>query len=355
MDEQKGISVVICCYNSSVKLFPTLEHLAKQDIDNRFPWEIIIIDNNSTDDTVSLAQEWWKELGNPAPLSIEYEKKPGAGHARNKGVWVAAYDYILFCDDDNWLDKNYLALGFDILSAHSEFGLLSGRNEGITEGAFPEWFYSMQGAFAVGTPYLNSRDITKFTTWSAGLFGRKLILRKVFSEIVPLICNGRTGDQPLSGEDNEICKRTALLGYKIQYDYRLFFRHFMAKERLNETYVENLWKGFGPVGDIMKIYDKCIAISMASFKSRIYLALSSMLKIIFGLFPGQKRHFKFGWDNLYLLTGIRLFSTPQSRLVYHYFKKVAVPFRAEHEAAINSIKKIPAHYSGLPFLQVQNP
>ena len=98
----KGVSVIICCYNSSKRLGETLKHLSVQKI-NDTPCEIIIVDNASTDNTASLARETWDALGSSIPMRIINESKPGLSHAREAGINASSYTYIIFCDDDNWL------------------------------------------------------------------------------------------------------------------------------------------------------------------------------------------------------------------------------------------------------------
>src|SRR5882757_8940798 len=104
-----GVSVIICCYNSAVRLPQTLKHLAEQNVPENLLPEIILVNNASTDDTVAVATETWNRFG---PKNIEFkivnEPEPGQMHARKKGAEEARYECIIFCDDDNWLDKNYV-------------------------------------------------------------------------------------------------------------------------------------------------------------------------------------------------------------------------------------------------------
>jgi glycosyltransferase involved in cell wall biosynthesis len=111
-----GISVIICCYNSSLRLPKTLEYLSNQATGNLFPWEIILVDNNSSDNTSVIATNFWASLDIDVPLIIVEESKPGLIYARNTGINKANYDFLIFCDDDNWLNKNYLCNVYKILN-----------------------------------------------------------------------------------------------------------------------------------------------------------------------------------------------------------------------------------------------
>jgi cellulose synthase/poly-beta-1,6-N-acetylglucosamine synthase-like glycosyltransferase len=54
-----GVSVVICCYNSSQRLPQTLGHLLAQECEVDLPWEVIVVDNASTDGTAEVARSVW--------------------------------------------------------------------------------------------------------------------------------------------------------------------------------------------------------------------------------------------------------------------------------------------------------
>ena len=54
-----GVSVVICCHNSTERLSPTLAHLAAQQVPDGVDWEVLLIDNMSTDGTADMARSLW--------------------------------------------------------------------------------------------------------------------------------------------------------------------------------------------------------------------------------------------------------------------------------------------------------
>ncbi|NJN42415.1 MAG: glycosyltransferase [Flammeovirgaceae bacterium] len=60
---EEGVSVIICCYNSSSRIEKTLEHLFQQKTNSRLHWEIILVDNASTDQTKATAIKRWSNLG----------------------------------------------------------------------------------------------------------------------------------------------------------------------------------------------------------------------------------------------------------------------------------------------------
>jgi glucosyl-dolichyl phosphate glucuronosyltransferase len=107
------ISVVICTYNRALLLKSALESLRKQTLDKSI-FEIIIIDNNSSDNTKAIVKKF---LNNNKSIKLSYffEKKQGLAVARNTGVRISKGKYIAFLDDDSRADQSYLKIAAQIL------------------------------------------------------------------------------------------------------------------------------------------------------------------------------------------------------------------------------------------------
>lgn len=91
-----GISIVIPTHNRSDALDLTLEHLANQEFSGQ--WEVIVVNNNCTDDTDTVVDRWQKSF--PVPLNLIHESTPGPAAARNSGASASAGKYLLFMDND---------------------------------------------------------------------------------------------------------------------------------------------------------------------------------------------------------------------------------------------------------------
>lgn len=98
------ISVIIPTHNRSDALRLTLERLAAQNFDGE--WEVIVANNNSTDDTDEVVRAWQQKF--PVPLRLVQEKTPGAGAARNTGARVAAGEYLIFIDNDILTEPDFI-------------------------------------------------------------------------------------------------------------------------------------------------------------------------------------------------------------------------------------------------------
>ena len=90
------ISVVIPTLNRASLLARTLEHVESQSL-SRDQYEVIVVDNNSSDETSNLLQQKARTYSN---LKVSEETRPGAAATRNKGLGMACGNIVLFIDDD---------------------------------------------------------------------------------------------------------------------------------------------------------------------------------------------------------------------------------------------------------------
>lgn len=290
----KGISVIICCYNSGNKLIPTLTHLAKQKISDDNNAEIIIVDNNCTDNTVEIAFETWANLNRPFPLSVTVQPLPGLNYARQKGASVARYEYIVMCDDDNWLCEDYLSGIYKLFETMPEVAMMGGVGEAVSDIRLPQWFYDMKGfGYAVGnegrkTGYVDS-------VYGAGMAFRKSVFLSQTENNYSFILTDRKGKILSSGGDTEISMLVKDAGYKIYLDTSLTFKHFLAGERLQWNYYLNLRKSFGKANALLQLYKERITNNNQPVKKNKIRQFLTLIKFVanhlnFLLFPGSAKN-----------------------------------------------------------------
>lgn len=239
----KGVSVIVCCYNSAKRLPATLAHLANQKISG-IGWEIILIDNASTDDTRLVAQEIWDGYRKSVPFKIITEHRQGLSYAREQGLSKAQYGYVIFCDDDNWLAEDYVQRSFEIMEPDAQIGIAGGVCKAVCETTAPEWFDKYKGYYAVGKQFDNTGDITdtRGYLWGAGMILRKSVWLKVKEMGFQSILSDRKGKSISSGGDTEICLVFRQAGYKLYYDESLRLQHFVPASRLVWPYLVKLHK-----------------------------------------------------------------------------------------------------------------
>ena len=238
-----GISFVICCYNSSQRLPETLRHLAAQQVQG-MEWEIVLVDNASTDDTVSRAKELWAAYGYRCELRIVSEQRRGVNHARITGINAAAFELIVFCDDDNWLDPDYLQLAAEIMNDTS-IGVCGAKGTAIFEKTEPVWFSQYKAVFACSEQADKEGvlDWNNIGLYSAGMVVRKSVISEVLGSGYESIFEARNDNKLSGGEDFEMVVLIRALGYKAYYSPRLSFKHYMPESRMQWSYLTRLVKG----------------------------------------------------------------------------------------------------------------
>ncbi|MBK0378205.1 glycosyltransferase [Mucilaginibacter segetis] len=240
---QLGVSVIVCCYNSAERLPQTIKHLALQRVPSHIPWEIIVIDNASTDNTGVIADQEWNKYSKQVKFRVIKQPVAGLSYAREKGIENAQYEYMLFCDDDNWLYNDYISKSYEIMTSDPQIGAVGGC--GIFEPEQPAWFEVETHKIA----YVNGPQTwakTEHWVYGAGSVYRKSIFITLRKENWRQITTGRLGNKLISGEDVEICFMIYLLGYKIISDDKLLFKHFVPIKRQNINYILNLhyWQSY---------------------------------------------------------------------------------------------------------------
>ncbi len=253
-----GVSVIICCFNSSKRLVNTLEHLSRQQ--TRSSWEIILVDNASTDGTSATAAKIWHDTGCPVSLRIVSELEKGQAAARKRGINESKYDILLFCDDDNWLDSHYLDSVWFTMSQNKQIGVLGGCGEAVADVPFPDWFRIAEQSYAVGIQGLNVNGfVSKNCVYGAGMAVRKSVLTKLENLGSEFLLSGRTSGLIFSGDDTEICYQIKLCGYEIWHDTSLTFKHWISENRLTLNYINKLYRSFGKSKYILSCYEYAIS------------------------------------------------------------------------------------------------
>jgi len=263
------ISIVLCTFNGSARLKPTIEHLADQDLPCQA--ELILVDNASTDGSAFLVQEIWRQKGEPYPLIVIHESEPGLIYARKTGLRTARYEIVIFCDDDNWLQQDYLKLTCELFDTIPGVGLLGGQGIGVTEGEFPFWWEESDHFcnYAVGKQLpVSGRADQRGYLWGAGLAGKKALLTHIFNDEFPFLMVGRTGKTVMSGDDSEMCLRALLAGSHLYYDERLVYYHFIPATRLTEAYFNHLQDSFKASREIDDEYRSALYFSQMSMREK---------------------------------------------------------------------------------------
>lgn len=255
---KKGISVIICSYNSEHRIKRVLGCLSAQKNCDDIDWEVIMVDNASTDNVVEVAKKSWNHP--KVPLRIFNESRQGQSYATRTGFEKASYDVVVMVDDDNYVSSNYISGAFAIMESHPEVGIAGGKGTGLFEEEPPAWFKTVEQGFAIGPQGDHEGYVTEKRgyVYGAGSIIRKPLYDYLFSSDFQLMMKGRIGKSLVAGEDAERCQAFRLLGYKLWYDPSLEFQHHMPASRINWNYTRKLFNSFGRASNYHDLYSEIL-------------------------------------------------------------------------------------------------
>ena len=235
------ISAVICTLNRANYLRKALQSLVDQTLDNNL-YEILIVDNGSTDDTKRVVLEEFAHVPN---LRYLYEPIQGLNQARNTGWRNAKGEYVAYTDDDAIASREWL---HNILNAFKTtkptLGCVGGKIEPIWEGNPPTWLSdSMAGYLAILT--YSEKPITSDERQL--LAGVNMACPKHLIEAVGGFHLGldRKGRNLLSHGDVLLQRQVMKMGYPCYYHPQIVVQHHIHTSRLTqEWFVRRMyWEG----------------------------------------------------------------------------------------------------------------
>ncbi|GAA6615693.1 hormogonium polysaccharide biosynthesis glycosyltransferase HpsE [Scytonema sp. NUACC26] len=246
MIQSLDFTVAIPTYNGASRLPELLERLQNQCNVENISWEVIIIDNNSTDDTANLIKNYQNNWQYLYSLNYYFEAQQGAGYARKRAVKEAKGKLIGFLDDDNFPVLNWVARAYTFAQKHPLAGAFSSQIHPEWEVEPPENFQRIAPFLAItergDIPLLYEKH-KKLLPPSAGLVVRK----QAWLESVPsqTILTGRVTGNTLTGEDIEILSYIQKRGWEIWYNPEMEIYHRIPNWRLQKEYLIPFFRGIG--------------------------------------------------------------------------------------------------------------
>jgi len=222
------ISVVICTYNRAALLAGVLKTLCDQTLD-RSCYEVIVVDNNSSDSTRAITEEFCRRYEN---LRYCLESRQGSSYARNLGVQVAQGEYVAFCDDDCEVPNNWLAIASEIIEEVSP-AVFGAGFFALYHTPKPRWYKDSYGSHSLGE---TARVLKEETVSGGNSFYRRSLLLSLGGFDTTM---GPVGNKLGFGEDiaPQLLLRSRMPEAVIYYDPRLHIYHLVRPEKLSLRWV----------------------------------------------------------------------------------------------------------------------
>ena len=242
MEYPYKISAVICSYNRARFIIQAVESLFGQDYDRRL-YEVIVVDNNSTDNTVALLEEY--KTAHPGYNFRYYvEHNQGVAFTRTRCAKEAKGEIVAYLDDDSTAQPGWLSSIADFFDKHPDTYSTGGKIIPKFLTGIPDWyskyFFGLVGNFDQGPK-------VKQLTGARYPCGANMAFRKkVFEEIGYFNTDlGRKGAGLLANEEKDIYLRILAHHHTVYYLPHVAVLHSVEANKFDKAYVERHSKGIG--------------------------------------------------------------------------------------------------------------
>ncbi|HVU15633.1 MAG TPA: glycosyltransferase [Candidatus Didemnitutus sp.] len=222
-------SVTICTYNRSRWLRETLEFITRQDYpDDR--WEVIVVDNNSRDDTRQVVESFQSA---PKPPRYFFESRQGSSYARNRAVEESRGEIVIFTDDDmlggtGWLRQIIAPF---LLPGNERIAAVGGEVVPVFPEGLPKWLVNQW------RPLRFRADVGPLRTDQLPMTANLAFRKPIFGQVGYFRTDlGRIGNSSLFNEDHEFCRRVLAAGNVMWYTPIGELQHQIPASRLTFRY-----------------------------------------------------------------------------------------------------------------------
>jgi glycosyltransferase involved in cell wall biosynthesis len=251
-----SLSVITCSHNPRPDYLKQVIDALKDQTLDKARWEYLFIDNasaNALDAQVDLS---W----HPHARHVR-EEQLGLTHARLCGIREATGEILVFVDDDNVLDADYLEQVIAVSEQHPTIGAWGGQRRPVFEQEPPAWSKRHWSHLAIHEfeqdSWANLPDLPNTTPNGAGLCVRKAVAdyyaRLHESGRRDFILD-RAGSSLISGGDVDLASCACDLGLGVGLFASMKLAHLIPKERLEEDYLLRLAEGVGYSGVILNSF-----------------------------------------------------------------------------------------------------
>ncbi|MFY9690280.1 MAG: glycosyltransferase [Candidatus Acidiferrales bacterium] len=244
-NDSMSVTVVLCTYNRCEELRQALQSIAASQMPSSATWEVLVVDNNSTDATAGVVGDFCRRY--PGRFRYLFEPKQGKSYALNAGVANANGEILAFVDDDVLIGPRWLRnLTTDLRSG--EWAGAAGRILPADNFNPPAWLWWQQcaGMLCANFDLGNQPAELDFDHPSCGanMAFRKAVFEKYGGFRVDL---GPSPDRNVPGanEDTEFARRLMKAGESLRYEPLALVHHGIPQARINKQFFLSRWFDFG--------------------------------------------------------------------------------------------------------------
>jgi glycosyltransferase involved in cell wall biosynthesis len=236
------ITVILCTYNRCQLLAGALESIALSILPASVDWEVLIVDNNSSDQTREVAESFCRRY--PRRFRYVLEPQQGLSCARNAGIRESQSEILAFTDDDVMVEADWLWNLTSVLHTR-EWAGAGGRIIPVWPGPLPGWLSTADpntmgpfGSFDLGT---QPGPLTR-PPYGANMAYRREVFKKYGDFRTDL---GRSGRNLQGREDVEFANRLITGSESLWYEPGAVVRHRVQQHYMEKQYVLRWWYWYG--------------------------------------------------------------------------------------------------------------
>ena len=231
-----NITVLLCTFNRCEQLGNALESLASSILPDSVAWEVLVVDNNSTDRTRDVVQSFCCRY--EGRFRYLFEPTPGKSHALNAGIRDSRGEIIAFVDDDVTVEPAWLHNLTACFEVPAWSGS-SGRTRPANPVSLPRWFtitgpYSLGGAVAALFDLGDQAGELREPPFGANMAFRKSSFKKYGGFRTDL---GPSPANQIRNEDTEFGRRLLAAGERLFYAPSAVVYHPLSEKRLSKKFI----------------------------------------------------------------------------------------------------------------------
>ncbi len=237
------LTVAICTWNRAESLRVTLDSLARAAPPSRTPWELVVIDNNSTDHTQEVTRQFAERL----PIRTVLEPRAGVSNARNAAVREARGEFLLWTDDDVLVDADWMRAYERAMDRHPSAVYFGGPATPVFLENPPAWLLRHWRAIGEVYAYRDLGERETLLTASEPPFGLNFAMRAEFMRRHPFDPHvGRNhGKRVLQGDEMVVLDAAARVGAEGYWVPDARIEHRIPPQRQTLSYVYRYYEGHG--------------------------------------------------------------------------------------------------------------
>ena len=248
------VTVAICTWNRAKLLDRTLTQMHQLRIPADVEWELLIVNNNCTDETDPIIARHENAL----PIRRLFEPNPGLSNARNCAVDKAQGELILWTDDDVLVEPRWMASYIEASQRWPNAGFFGGPIEPWFEIEPPAWVVSNLKKLAGMLAIRDFGPVKRAFARKEAPFGANMGFRtKVLKQHSFDVRLGRVGHSLVGWEELDLLNRLKSLGHFGIWVGTARVKHYIPVNRLTLDYVRTWYEGHGQSAARVEDFSRC--------------------------------------------------------------------------------------------------